>query len=258
LIPKKKEMNPVVRVVGALYALYGLLLFVATTFIVVIPIWLVSLADEPRRARMLHPIFRIWMAVYMPLVLCPVRRRGKEHFRKGENYVVVVNHNSLMDIPVSSPWIPGANKTLGKIEMSRVPVFGIIYKASALIVDRKREESRRMAFTLMQQALDQGVNLCLYPEGTRNKTDQPMQPFFDGAFVTAIKTQKPIIPGVIFNTKKILSPTVKFWGWPSRIHFHFLEPIPTKGLSLEDVAALKAKVHGIMTAYYVEHQNELA
>ena len=253
-----EKIHPVKRVVGAVYAVYGLLLFAVTTLIVVIPVWLVSLFPEPRRSRLVHPLFRIWMGIYMPLIFCPVSRRGKKNFRKDENYVVVINHNSLMDIPVSSPWIPGPNKTLGKIEMSRVPVFGIIYSTGALIVDRKKEESRRMAFALMQNTLDSGVNLCLYPEGTRNKTDQPLQPFFDGAFVTAIRTQKPIIPGLIFNTRRILSPKVKFWGWPHRIHFHFLEPIPTKGLSLEDVGSLKERVHKVMSDYYVNHLNELS
>jgi len=198
------------------------------------------------------------MGIFMQLIFCPVVRKGKEKFKKGENYVVVINHNSYMDIPVSSPWIPGPNKTLGKIEMTKVPLFGVIYTAGALIVDRKNEESRRMAFPLMQQTLDQGTNLCLYPEGTRNKTAAPLQPFFDGAFATAIRTQRPIMPGVLFNTRNILSPTRKFWAWPNAIHFHFLDPIPTKGLSLEDVPMLKAKVHKIMETYYVDHQKELA
>lgn len=251
-------MNSIKRIIGAVYAVYGFLLFIITMLVIVIPVWFVSLAPEPRRSKLLHPVFRLWMGVFMLLIFCPVRRRGKHFFRKGENYVVVINHNSLMDIPVSSPWIPGPNKTLGKIEMSKIPVFGIIYKTGALIVDRKREESRRMAFALMQDTLEMGINLCLYPEGTRNKTGEPLQPFYDGAFIMAIRTQKPIIPGLLFNTKGILSPELKFWAWPNTIHFHFLEPIPTKGLSLDNLAELKERVHNIMSAYYVNHIKELA
>ncbi len=251
-------MNPVKKIAGAIYAVYGLVVFILTMLVVIIPIWIIGKLPEPRRQHILHPVFRGWMAVFLQLVFCPVKRKGADHFKKGKQYVVVINHNSLMDIPVSSPWIPGPNKTLGKIEMSHMPLFGIIYKAGALIVDRKKEESRRMAFSQMQETLSMGINLCLYPEGTRNKTDQPMQPFFDGAFVTAIRTQTDIIPGLLFNTKGILSPVGKFWGWPNKIHFHFLEPIPTKGLSLEDVASLKRRVHEVMTAYYVAHLKELA
>ena len=225
-------------------------------FIVVLPIWMISLLPEPKRAQALHIAFRIWMGVWMHLIFCHVVRKGKKYFKKGENYVVVINHNSLMDIPVSAPWIPKPSKTLGKIEMSKVPVFGIIYKVGALIVDRKSEESRRASFSIMQETLNLGINLCLYPEGTRNKTKQPLQPFYDGAFVIAIKAQKPIMPGLIFNTGNILSQDRKYGAKPGIIHFDFLEPIPTKGLTLDDVGALKSKVHGIMETYYVTHLKE--
>src|SRR5690606_20813678 len=162
---------------------------------------------------------------------------------KGENYVVVINHNSLVDIPVSSPWIPGPNKTLAKSEMARIPLFGMIYKAGSVLVNRKKEGSRRESFNKMNEMLGLGLHLCLYPEGTRNKSDQPMQPFFDGAFITAIRAQKPIMPGVIFNTGRILPHDKKVWARPLPIYFHFLDPISTEGLTLNDAAALKQKVH---------------
>lgn len=247
-------MKLIKNVLGHVYIVYFLLLFVATMLIVFIPILIISYLTEPARARALHPVFRAWMGVFMPLAFCPVSRRGKEYFKKGEQYVVVINHNSLMDIPVSSPWIPGPNKTLAKMEMSRVPLFGVIYKAGSILVDRKKESSRRESVTKMQETLDKGIHLCLYPEGTRNKTDQPMQAFFDGAFVAAIKAQKPIMPGVIFNTSKILPVHKKFWAWPGLIRFHFLPPIPTEGLTLADVPHLKDSVHKMMETYYVEHR----
>lgn len=251
-------MKAIKNILAPVFIVYAMILFVISMLIVFIPIWIISLLPEPLRSRMLHPVFRAWMGVYMPLVFCPVFRKGKENFKKGERYVVVINHNSLVDIPVSSPWIPGPNKTLAKIEMSKIPIFGVIYKCGSILVDRKNENSRRESFTKMQEALNMGIHLCLYPEGTRNKTNQPMQPFFDGAFVTAIKAQKQIIPGVIFNTGRILPHNKKFWAWPMPIRFHFLEPIPTEGLTLDDVPALKERVHKIMSTYYVENQKRKA
>lgn len=247
-------MKLIGKIAGHIYFFVGIILFIATMLIVVIPIWLTSLLPEPKRAKVMHPIFKGWMSVFMPLVGCPVFRKGKEHFKKGENYVVVTNHNSLVDVPVSSPWIPGPNKTLAKIEMARIPVFGVIYKAGSILLDRKSEASRRQSFTDMQQALEMGLHLCLYPEGTRNKTNQPIQRFYDGAFVTAIKAQKPIIPGVIFNSGRILPHNKKFWARPLPVHFHFLAPIPTHGMTLDDLPALKEKVHRLMTDYYLAHK----
>jgi len=245
-------MKFISNIAGRLFFLYGILLFVITMLIIVIPVWFISLLPEPARARALHPVFRIWMGTFMPLAFCPVIRKGKHNFKKGENYVVVINHNSLADIPVSSPWIPGPNKTLGKVEMVKIPIFGsIIYKTGAILVNRKSPDSRRESFNKMQEVLEKGIHLCLYPEGTRNKTSQPLQPFFDGAFIAAIRAQKPIIPGIIFNTKKILPNNKKFWARPMPIRFHFLEPIPTEGLTLDDATMLKEKVHTLMAQYYV-------
>lgn len=246
------------KIAGHIYAVYALLLFVATMLIVFVPIWLIAFCNEPMRAKLVHKTFRIWMGIYLPLIFCPVSRKGKHHFQKGQNYVVVINHNSLMDIPVSSPWIPGPNKTLAKIEMSRIPLFGIIYKAGSILVDRKKESSRRESFARMEETLQQGIHLCLYPEGTRNKTEQPMQAFYDGAFVTAIRAQKPVMPGVIFNTGKVLPHDSKGWARPKAVHIHFLEPITTEGLTLNDVAMLKEKVHNLMATYYITHKNELS
>lgn len=210
---------------------------------------------EPKRSKGLHRIFKVWMGAFMPAVFCPVRRKGAEHFIADQAYVVICNHNSFMDIPVSSPWIPGANKTLAKIEIARTPIFGTIYKVGTILVDRKSEQSRKESFAAMRQTLQMGLHICLYPEGTRNKSDKSLQPFQDGAFVVAIRAQVPIMPAVIFNTGKILPHNKGFWAWPHSIPFHFLDPIPTQGLSLKDVPELKEKVWQKMNQYYNEHKS---
>lgn len=250
-------MNMIKKIAGTIYFFYGIIMFLLTMMVIIIPIGLSAYIPEPQRAKIMHPIFKGWMTVFLTLVGCPVIRKGKEHFKKGENYVVVVNHNSLVDIPVSSPWIPGANKTLAKAELARIPVFSIIYKAGSILVDRKDEKSRKESFRIMNEMLRKGLHLCLYPEGTRNKSDQPLQSFHDGAFVTAIRMQKPIIPGLIFNTKKIYPSSSKYWGRPHIIHFHFLEAIPTQGLTLRNLNELKEKVHKIMSDYYVANKHKV-
>ena len=143
------------------------------------------------------------------------------------------------------------------MEMAKIPIFGVIYKSGSVLVDRKKEGSRRESFMRMQEMLDLGLHLCLYPEGTRNKTDKPLQPFYDGAFNVAIKAQKPVIPALIFNTKKIYPNTSTTWAAPMPIHIHFLQPISTEGLTLADTALLKERVFNIMEEYYVANMNKL-
>jgi 1-acyl-sn-glycerol-3-phosphate acyltransferase len=158
-----------------------------------------------------------------------------------------------MDIPVSAPWIPGASKTLAKIEFASAPFFGLIYKAGTILVNREDENSRKETFTAMRQTLQMGLHLCLYPEGTRNKTDELLQSFQDGAFVVAIREQVPIMPALIFNTGKIMPHDKKMWAWPNTIRFDFLSPIDTKGLTLRDLPELKNQVWHLMNNYYTNN-----
>ncbi len=250
-------MNPFKKVLGTIYFVYAIVLFVATMAIVAIPTLLSKVLPEPKRANFLHPIFDFWISSYLPLVFCFVKRKGLHNFKKGENYVVIFNHNSMMDVPVSATKTPGANKTLGKVELTKIPLFNIIYKSGAVIVDRKNIKSRKESISKMEDVLKMGLHLCLFPEGTRNKTEKPLLPFYDGAFNTAIRAQKDIIPAMMFNTKKVYSSKNKFWGWPHTIHLHFLEPFSTKGLTTDDTNAFKAKVRQTMEDYYIANEIKL-
>lgn len=247
-------MKGLQSIAGRIYLCYFLLLFIVTMMPAYLATLLILPLKEPRRSSALHQIFVIWMGAFMPLAFCPVRRKGKERFKKGSNYVVICNHNSFIDIPVSSPWIPGANKTLAKAEIAKVPLFGLIYKTGSILVDRSSDQSRKESFTAMRNTLKMGLHLCLYPEGTRNKSAEPIAPFQDGAFVVAIREQLPIMPTLLFNTGKILPHHKKFWARPSPVRIEFLEPVDTKGLSLKDLPELKERVWQLMTKYYIQHQ----
>lgn len=243
-------------ILGRIYFVYGMLLFAVTMLPVALLIFLFrAFSSEQLADRAIQKIFQLWMGLYMPLIFCPVKHVGREHFKKGKNYVVTLNHNTLADVPVSSPGIPGPNKTLAKVEMSKIPVFGYIYTSGSILVTRQDAQSRAESYGKMVAALEKGLHLCLFPEGTRNKTKEPLARFFDGAFKVAIMAQKPIIPGLIFGTKAILDPARKMWAWPHRIEFHFLPEIDTNGLVVEDTEMLKQRVFQTMKAYYESRQD---
>ena len=154
-----------------------------------------------------------------------------------------------MDVPLSSPGIPGANKTIAKDEMAKIPLFGMIYKRGSVLVNRKSEESRRNSFLKMKEVLDLSLHMCIYPEGTRNKTSQPLQRFHDGAFKLAIETKKAVIPSLIFYTSKVL-PRKFFFFWPHKVEMHFLPAVPVDGKTTQQ---LKEEVFEIMKTYYLQH-----
>lgn len=229
-------------------AVWALMVFSFTMLVVLIPISIVGIWKEPKRTVLTHEIFQGWMKLFF--VLTGVRRiyKGREHFRKGENYVVVCNHNSFMDVPLTSPGIPGANKTIAKVEMSRIPLFGIVYKRGSVLVDRKNEQSRKESYVRMKEVLRMGLHMCIYPEGTRNKTGEPLQKFHDGAFRLAVDTGKAVLPAVIFHTNKVLPRHKSFFFWPHPIEMHFLPAISPANKTAQQ---LKEEVFRVMQEYYV-------
>jgi len=247
-------MQMIRNILGRIFAAWAMLMFIATMLIILLPTWIMGLLPEPKRTKAFIQLSRIWMAVWLPLAGIRLVIKGKEKFVKGENYVVVCNHNSFMDVPVTSPGIPGANKTIAKIEMAKIPLFGLIYRRGSVLVDRKSEESRLKSYAYMKRVLDMGLHMCIYPEGTRNKTNNPLKEFKDGAFRLAIETQKPVIPAVLFNTKKVLPQQKTFYFWPSKIEMHFLDPVETKHLQMSDVKQLKETIFQTMWDYYNAHQ----
>lgn len=243
------------NIFGRIFALWTLLLFAGTMLIVFIPVWIFSFWPDPTKTKGFLAIGRAWMIVFMPLIGCPVRRKGTEYFAPDQTYVIVCNHNSLIDVPVTTAKTPGPNKTLAKSSLGKIPLFGVMYRIGGIMVDRSSEASRKHSVVQMKEALDLGLHMLLYPEGTRNRTPEPLKAFYDGAFALAIDTQKPIMPSLLFHTRKILPAEKKFFMWPHPIEYHFLPPIPTAGLTRDDLPTLKEKVFQLMTNYYVAHNS---
>jgi len=244
--------NIVWNILGRIWAVWVILVFVSTMLLFLLPFLLFSYSQkDPKRARRFVSMSRVWMAVFLPLAGSPLRVKGKEKFAKGQTYIVVCNHNALLDVPVTTPGIPGGNKTIAKIEMAKVPIFGMMYRAGSVLVDRKNENSRRESFTKMKEALDMGLHMCIYPEGTRNKTSEPLKAFHDGAFRLALNTGKPIIPAIIFNSRKVMPADKTFYFRPYPLAMHFLDPVTA--LPGESVESLKQRVFVVMRDYYVRN-----
>lgn len=234
------------RILYTLCAIWALIWFFITMMIILIPVILLGILPEPQRTIYFIKISKYWMGIYLPIAGVRLKILGKEKFAKRQAYIVVCNHNSFMDIPISSPGIPGGNKTIAKIELSRIPLFGLIYKRGSILVDRKDESSRKKSYQQMKEVLSSGLHMCIYPEGTRNKTENPLKAFKDGAFKLAIETKKPIMPAVIIGTKKML-PADKFMYYkPGKATMIFMDPIETSNLQSGDIANLKEKVFQIM------------
>jgi 1-acyl-sn-glycerol-3-phosphate acyltransferase len=234
-----------------IFAVWAIIIFIITMVPVALLMWIIGLINEPKRTGIFRIISKIWMRFFFFVTGCSLKVRGTKNFKPGEHYIVICNHNSLMDVPLSTPFIPGANKTIAKAEMAKIPVFGLIYKRGSILVDRSNKNSRGDSYKKMKEVLNMGMHMCIYPEGTRNKTEMPLKDFHDGAFKLAIESGTKILPSLIFNTKKVLPPGKTFYYWPSKMEFHFLPPVEIK--EKDDFEIVKENIHKMMSEYYVAH-----
>ncbi len=236
-----------------IWAIWALLLFAATLVIVFFFYVPCFFLQDPKKAIWHRKVSRVWMFLYLPLIGCPLKVIGKEKFKKDQNYIVVCNHNSLMDVPISTPFMPRPNKTIGKKEFTKTPIFGWIYGFGSVLVDRKSDASRRKSYEEMKRMLFIGLDMVIYPEGTRNQSSDPLKPFYGGAFRLSADTKKAILPAVLFHTKKVLPVHKGFYLLPHRLEMHFLDAVSSDGLSADE---LKEKVYKIMWDYYLLHDHQ--
>ncbi len=247
------KMNMLKNILGRIFAFWTILVFIILLIIFYIPLWLTKFFPEPKNEESFYGVVRVWLGLFF--ILSGIRRviKGKENFKQGENYVIVCNHNSYMDPPLSSSVIPGIFKTISKSEMAKIPVFGMVYKRGSVLVDRKNDKSRKDSYIKMKSVLIKGMHMCIYPEGTRNRSSEPLQRFQDGAFKLAMDSGKSILPAVIFHTKTVLPAEKKYYFWPHRVEMHFLPPVPITADSTVEI--LKEIVSTQMSEYYVTHNH---
>lgn len=213
--------------------------------LVLLPFMLLPVMVNRHWSWMTIEVIRLWAYIFSKLTFVHYRINGKELQKKDTAYVYVCNHNSFLDAPALPLAISGEFKALGKKELLNIPIFGWILRSVAVLVDRSDAASRKASVRRLNAVFKRGISIVVFPEGTTNKTDRPLTPFYDGAFRIAIENQAPIVPLVITNSRALM-PREGFKNKPGTIGVQFLPPQETKGLTMEDLPALKQKVFNMM------------
>lgn len=188
---------------------------------------------------------KLWSRTFSILNQIRYEIHGRENIHPGKSYIYLSNHTSYLDIPGVCLTVPKQIRPLAKKELLNVPVFGWIVRHAAVIVDRSSNESRRKSMEHLKEVLRSGISILIFPEGTQNRTDQPLQPFYDGAFRIAIEMQQPILPMVILGAGKLMPPRTMHIE-AGTITIIVCPAIPTQGLKPEDLPGLREKVRATM------------
>jgi len=105
-------------------------------------------------------------------------------------------------------------------------------------VDRSDPKSRKKVFIKAQKRLNNGLSLCIFPEGGVPNSYIVLDNFKDGAFRLAIDYQIPIVPICFYDNKKRF-PYDSFKGSPGKLRTKILRFVETKGLTQENKQNIK-------------------
>ena len=180
---------------------------------------------------------------------------GEDNVPKDEAVLYVSNHRSIFDIVVTYPRVPGRTGYIAKQESMKLPVisFWMVY-LDCLFLDRS---DIRKGLEMVLTAIDKvknGISIFIYPEGTRNKTDQPLGEFHKGSFKIAQKSGCPIVPVVVNHTRDCFENHMP-WIKKTTVVIEYCEPIRIKELDKEDQKNIDQYVKNIIEQTYIKNEN---
>jgi 1-acyl-sn-glycerol-3-phosphate acyltransferase len=164
--------------------------------------------------------------------------RNKVDFSK--SYLLMPNHQSFLDAAMLYTSLVKPFKTLGKKEVEKAPIYGIVYKMVVITVDRSSVTAKAKSFRQMKKEMEDGLSVGIFPEGTF--ADQPqaeLLPFQNGGFALALMQQADMLPLLFLDTPKRMHPssiTRMTPGWNRTV---FLPPVAWDRFDKKDSEGLK-------------------
>jgi len=213
-------------------------ILMAVPILVMLPFLVVSILKEKW-----YPYFFIMARIWAKVILYgmgfyyKVEREQEPEMRK--SYMFIANHTSMADIMLMLAINRNPFVFVGKKELVKIPLFGFFYKRTCILVDRSSSKSRMEVFDRAQKRLNQGLSICIFPEGgVPDDENVLLDEFKDGAFRLAIEHQIPIVPISFADNKKRFSYTF-LSGSPGIMRAKIHKFISTAGKSVENKKEIK-------------------
>lgn len=226
-------------------------IFLTTTSILLFPvagvIWALTSPFDPRR-RHLHLFTCFWASLYSWLnPAWPVRIEGREKIDLDATYVMVANHQSLLDILVFFRLFVHF-KWVSKIENFSLPCIGWNMWLNQYIPLKRGDRSSIMQMLrACRDTLAAGNSIMMFPEGTRS-VDGRLRRFKLGAFELAKDSGRPILPLVITGTSNALPKRGFVLRGRHQILITVLNPIRYESFAEESVEDLCDRVRTLIAA----------
>ncbi len=182
-----------------------------------------------------------WASFILKLFRIRVTIQGLEHLGEAKRRIIIVNHQSNLEILWPCLILPQNYFAIGKKEILYIPFFNLLWWASRMVlIDRKNKDSALQTMQAVKvRLLSEDSSLLVAPEGTRARHGE-LLPFKKGAFRLAEETGVPIYP-VVASGAGICMPKGALLPMPGEIYVRCLEPIETSAWTLE---ALEKEMYG--------------
>lgn len=249
-------MKILLRLIQFVYNIYALLVFVLLMIIVFVLMLFVLPLGKIKSGNLVYKLCRAWGSTWYFFVGIRHKEIYEVPHDKNKQYIFVANHSSYLDIPSAVLCIHQAVRVLGKYEMVRYPIFGLIYRAAVILVDRRDAEHRAQSVRALKAAIKRGISIFIFPEGTFNDTENPLKDFYDGAFRTAVETQTPIKPILFIDNDNRLNQKSIFSLTPGICRCVYLDEIKIDEFTAKhEVKLLKQKVYSAMEDGLMRYKN---
>ena len=246
-------MNALKIAIAILRSIIALIYFVSFLSVVI----LFSVLTWRRWSlRIVGPVLRFFGQTSLKILGIPLVFHNEWPFQRDEPRVVIVNHQSTLDVLWFAAICPNRVGAVGKRELIYIPPMNLAWWAFRLfLIDRSNRES---AIRTMKAATENTIayqrTVALAPEGTRSKTGH-LLPFKKGAFHLALEAKLPIYPVVMCGAAEAM-PKHTLWAYPKPINLQFLPPVSTEDWSVDRLDEHIADVHSIMSEAYAQLREE--
>ena len=241
------------KILKFIYSIYAFITFVAIMLLIFPFAIIASFFGRIKGGNITIRLCMLWADTWFLLIFIWHKKIVEAPHTKEKAYIFVSNHISYLDAAILVKAYRQPFRPLGKVEMSKVPVFGFIYKNAIVTVDRSSATNRANSIRVLKSLIHKGISVMVFPEGTFNMTTQPLKEFYDGAFRVAIETQTPIKPVLFLDAYRRMPYESLFLMSPGRSRILYLDEIPVAGYTLADTEKLKDEVYVIMEKKLFEY-----
>ncbi len=225
------------------YVLYRIWFYLLVTVPILAfsPLLLLTTLSESTYSQFYWLARNIWAKCILLGMGCWPKLQGQSKMGRGKNYMLVANHTSMLDIMLMLYISRDPFVFVGKKELAGIPVFGFFYKRVCILVDRNDANSRMRVYKSVQRRLQQGLGICIFPEGGVPEEHVLLDTFKDGAFKMAIAHGIPIVPMSFLDCKKRF-PFRFFSGGPGRLRVIIHPIVETSTKTKKNSAVIKEMV----------------